>query len=386
MLSYCVKSIPCVLSNDLDCCAWGGSYRSSVDAKTYGATWEPPWGQNTGTYAHEMGHSLGLPHSGWVYYAYDSPWDMMSSIVAASASNCGSYVSINSGAPSTLSCSEPGDGYTGVHLDALGWLPAANQIVTSAGGVTATIEALTLPLSSAIKMIKICVAGFPCSGAGARYFTVEARVKGLGTTSQYDNGIVGDGIIIQSVQLDRPAISGACFFNSQSGWAQPLDVTPGDYDSANCNAGGRSYPNYALYNAQWPVGSTYVNSTYGFLVRVLGRAGSTFSLSMSSFTDDPLAAGVTPIRAVHIAELRTRIDAARVKVGLAGFAWTDASLSTGTTGIKMRHLAELRTALADVYAAKGMTAPTFTDPVLTTATAIKAVHIAELRAALLAIE
>ena len=44
----------------------------------YGATWEPPWGQNTSTYAHEMGHSLGLPHSGWRYYAYDSPWDVMS--------------------------------------------------------------------------------------------------------------------------------------------------------------------------------------------------------------------------------------------------------------------------------------------------------------------
>jgi hypothetical protein len=72
-----------VLSNDLDCCAWGGGYYSSVDAKSYGATWEPPWGQETGTYSHEMGHSLGLPHSGWVYYAYDSPWDMMSDRTSA---------------------------------------------------------------------------------------------------------------------------------------------------------------------------------------------------------------------------------------------------------------------------------------------------------------
>jgi hypothetical protein len=47
-----------VLSNDLDCCAYGGGYYSSVDFKSYGATWEPPWGQETGTYAHEMGTAL----------------------------------------------------------------------------------------------------------------------------------------------------------------------------------------------------------------------------------------------------------------------------------------------------------------------------------------
>lgn len=78
-----------VLSNDLDCCAWGGNYFSSVDSKSDGATWEPPWGQNTSTYAHEMGHSIGLPHSGRVYYAYDSPWDVMSSIQVINGVNCG---------------------------------------------------------------------------------------------------------------------------------------------------------------------------------------------------------------------------------------------------------------------------------------------------------
>ncbi len=71
-------NINIALSNDLDCCAYGGGYYSSVDAKAYGMTWEPPWGQNLDTYAHEMGHSIGLPHSGWLYFSYDSPWDVMS--------------------------------------------------------------------------------------------------------------------------------------------------------------------------------------------------------------------------------------------------------------------------------------------------------------------
>src|SRR5262245_25400693 len=98
-----------VINNDLDCCAWGGSW--TFDGKTYGTTWEPPWGQVTSTYGHEMGHSLGLPHSGWVYYSYDSPWDTMSNILAASTAVCGSYFSRNRVPPATVNifCDQPGD-------------------------------------------------------------------------------------------------------------------------------------------------------------------------------------------------------------------------------------------------------------------------------------
>ena len=107
-------------------------------------------------------------------------------------------------------------------------------------------------------------------------------MKGLAATSQYDNGISAEGIIIHDFLGNRPAIGGTCFFNSQSGWALPVDSTPNDYDSVNCNAGGRAYPNYALYNAQWVAGQTYTNSTYGFAVTVVSRTGSTFVVSVNS--------------------------------------------------------------------------------------------------------
>src|SRR6185295_11295185 len=96
----------------------------------------------------------------------------------------------------------------------------------------ASIEAGALPLGAAAKMIKICITGFACTGSTARYFTVEARVTGLGAASQYDNGLVGEGVIIHDVQLDRAPISGPCFANDQSGFAVPIDATPGDFDSA----------------------------------------------------------------------------------------------------------------------------------------------------------
>jgi M6 family metalloprotease-like protein len=270
-----------VLSNDLDCCAWGGTYFSNVDVKSYGATWEPPWGQEAGTYAHEMGHSLGLPHSGWVYQAYDSPWDMMSNRVAASRTNCGSYFSRNSNGNRTLLCDEPGDGYIAAHKDFLAWLPGANITQLTAGAsATVTLEGLALPLGAEKKLIKICLNGFACSGGSARYFTAEARTRNQGATSQYDNGIPGEGVIIQEFQANRPSIGGTCFFNSQSGWVVPVDSTPGDFDSVSCNGGNRSFPNYGLNNAQWLPGGVYNNSNFGFAISVASRNGSTFVVNV----------------------------------------------------------------------------------------------------------
>jgi hypothetical protein len=47
---------------------------------------------------------------------------------------------------------------------------------------------------------------------------------------------------------------------------------------------------------------------------------------------------------------------------------------------------ELRTALNQVYVSAGLAVPTYSDPVLDSGATIKAVHIAELRAAVLSIE
>jgi len=108
--------------------------------------------------------------------------------------------------------------------------------------------------------------------------------------------------------------------------------------------------------------------------------------SAPTFTDDPLVAATTRMKAVHITELRTAIDALRARYNLSAFAWTDATLSAGVTSVKAVHVTELRTALNAVYTAATRALPTYTDPTLTVGTTgIKAVHITELRAAVLAI-
>jgi hypothetical protein len=106
------------------------------------------------------------------------------------------------------------------------------------------------------------------------------------------------------------------------------------------------------------------------------------------FTDSPLTPGVTVIRAVHLTELRNRIDAQRQRCGLALFSWTDSPPTAGMTLIKAVHISEMRTALNDAYTACHISPlPTYTDSsIVVNSTVVKASHITELRNAVIAIE
>jgi hypothetical protein len=119
----------------------------------------------------------------------------------------------------------------------------------------------------------------------------------------------------------------------------------------------------------------------GLTVRVEQAAGTG-----TSFTDPQLTSGVTPVRTQHITELRTRIQALRSRFNLAAYPFTDTTLSARVSPIRAVHITQLRLALDEVYAAAKRTPPTYTDSPLTAGMTIKASHISELRAAVLAIE
>ena len=106
-----------------------------------------------------------------------------------------------------------------------------------------------------------------------------------------------------------------------------------------------------------------------------------------SFTDDPIQPGVTPVRAIHFTELRNRVDGLRRAAGLVPFGWTDPGLRAGATPVRLVHLLELRQALGAAYQAMGRTPPRWTDAVPAAgATPIRAAHLTELRAAVVALE
>ena len=81
------------------------------------------------------------------------------------------------------------------------------------------------------------------------------------------------------------------------------------------------------------------------------------------------------------------MDALRTGAGLAAFRWTAPTLTAGVTPVRLVHLTELRAALDHVYTAAGRPRPTYTDAAVTAgATLIKRAHLMELRAAVATLE
>ena len=110
----------------------------------------------------------------------------------------------------------------------------------------------------------------------------------------------------------------------------------------------------------------------------------TASSSSASFTDSVLTPNVSVIKAVHVQELRTRINALRAARSLAAYQWTDSTLTAGSSVLKAVHILELREALRAVYTSLGRTVTYAED--LAAGGVVKASHITELRDAVLSAE
>ena len=123
-----------------------------------------------------------------------------------------------------------------------------------------------------------------------------------------------------------------------------------------------------------------LSATHSFAVRV----STTVTVP---FTDDPILPGVTPVKAIHFTELRTRIQALREAAGLEPFSWTDPVIRAEVTRVRLAHLFDLREALTAVYEAAGRSAPGWTDAAPAEGTTpIRAAHLMELRAAVMELE
>lgn len=116
----------------------------------------------------------------------------------------------------------------------------------------------------------------------------------------------------------------------------------------------------------------------------LAACGAVLLLSWShaaaqqAFVDDPLIPGVTPIRAVHITELRARIDGLRQRADLQPFSWTDPVITAGVTLVRALHMQEMRAALAEAAGGLGRPAPSYAESIAVGGL-IKAAHVSELR-------
>jgi hypothetical protein len=134
----------------------------------------------------------------------------------------------------------------------------------------------------------------------------------------------------------------------------------------------------------YPDTTVAAGATYVYKVRAVDSSArvSPFSAPDAAttmlFTDDPLVAGATPVKAVHVAELRQAVNFMRAAAGIGAFTFTDSNVS-GLT-VQALHLQQLRTALSAARSSLGLAAIAYTDPTLVNgSTVIKAVHFQELR-------
>lgn len=128
------------------------------------------------------------------------------------------------------------------------------------------------------------------------------------------------------------------------------------------------------------------NNAYLYYVRAISTSGATSANSPVDaavtvlFYDDPIIPGKTRIRAVHLTQLRTAINALRATAGLSAATFTDASLIGQV--VRPVHVLELRDALAAARSAAGLAPVEFSAPAPAPGEVMRAAHIQELRDAL----
>ena len=94
---------------------------------------------------------------------------------------------------------------------------------------------------------------------------------------------------------------------------------------------------------------------------------------------------MTSVRAVHINELRSRVDALRARFSLGPVNWTNSPIVAGSTTVRAQHLTELRAAVSEIYVAAGLPPQAF-GTIQARVTVIQVAHIQQLRAAVDALE
>jgi len=123
---------------------------------------------------------------------------------------------------------------------------------------------------------------------------------------------------------------------------------------------------------------------YLYRVRVVDGNGVTSGPSnvdvatTMAFTDDPLVAGVTPIKREHVAELRQAIDALGYTAGQS-MQWQPNFVPAIGSAMTAAQITQMRSALATARAALGLPPITYTRPTITSGMTISKVDIEELR-------
>jgi hypothetical protein len=214
--------------------AFGGRYTLTIDGQTraFGVAWMPKSG--TAQLAHELGHTLGFPHSSGDYgEVYDSRWDVMS--------NSYPFVDYSLVPPDFL------QQHT-IAYDkwSAGWIDAGSVLTP----VLASTQSIMLlfadraPATTGYQLVRV-----PDPQATSKQYLAEARRR-VG----YDQGVPGNAIVLHSYDGTR---------------SEPAHVIDVDRNGDPNDAG-----------AMWTVGESYADSIFGLTIDVDSANASGFGVTV----------------------------------------------------------------------------------------------------------
>jgi YD repeat-containing protein len=302
----------------------------------------------------------------------------------------------------TAACNTSSVTLTVVVTASCGSQNSASQVVATGPASTATLSTSgsTTIVQGDSKTITVTLTGAspwtvtwsdgaaPWSGSATSF---TRSVTPLGTTSYSVTVTDANGCATTSSQLTitvTPPAPGALAATATSAtqvqlaWTFPPSGSADSFEVQRRAPGGTFVADGST-TATTLLRPANANTAYLYRVRSIkaGTASAWSAVDLATttmFTDDPTSASVV-IKAEHIMQLRTAVNAVRAlwNSALAPATFADATLSG--VNPKVVHVQELRNVLAEARNGLGLTVWSFTDPTLTAGSSFKAVHVNDLR-------
>ena len=112
--------------------------------------------------------------------------------------------------------------------------------------------------------------------------------------------------------------------------------------ATGASAAATAFTDHPVETGTTPVKAIHFREIRGRIADLRAGAG----LPPVQWTDSTLTPGVTPVRRIHLTELRAALDAVYDAEGRSRPSYTDAAVTAGATAIRAVHLVELRAAIA----------------------------------------
>jgi hypothetical protein len=242
---------------------------------------------------------------------------------------------------------------------------------------TSTDGAATLPVNDTFTMgdagVQTFPAGFILRTAGSQIVTVTDTVTATITGSR--------GVTVGPATPTSLVATGAGATTVNLTWAASAGAT--NYEIARKCSTAAYAPIVTTSSTNYPDTTLSANSACLYEVRAIDAFSRYSPYSAPDvattfvFTDEPLVAAGTKVKAVHFTELRQAVNALRAVAGLGAMSFTP-PVPAAAVIVRVSHVQELRTAADQARAALGLTATAYADA---PPTVIKALHVQQLRAA-----